>query len=281
MKLSLEGGPPTTICDCVMPFGASWGPDDTIVFACGESSGLWRVSASGGEPEQITELDREAGEVSHRLPQVLPGGKAVLFTVVKDRPLPVDETQIVVQSLETGKRKILTEEGSDARYVPTGHLTGHLVFAREGNLMAAPFDLSNLALTGTFVPVLEGVSHAMYTYMSSLETGAAQFAFSTSGSLAYINGSVWPELKHQVVWVDRDGQVEILGLEPGQYGFLRLSPDRSEFAFNKTYGRWSIWIYDLVRGTLSPQISEGWDAFPTWTPDGEGFAFSSCPSGNV
>ena len=272
-KFPLEGGPPTTICDCAKPFGASWGPDGTIVFACGESSGLWRVSASGAEPEQITELDREAGEVSHRLPHVLPDGKSVLFTVVKYRTIPVDWTkaQIVIQSLETGERKILQEGGSDGRYVPTGHL----VFAREATLMAAPFDLSSLALTGSPVRVLEGVSHVIYTYLSFLETGAAQFAFSTSGSLAYLSGSVWPEFEHQLVWVDRDGHEEPLGLEPAHYSSLRLSPDGSKVALNKMYKNPSIWVYDLTRGTLAPQTFEGFDAFPAWAPDGESFAFLS------
>ncbi len=239
-KIPLDGGPPRTICDCSTPFGASWSSDGTILFTCSESGGLWSVSASGGEPQEITELDQEAGEVSHRLPHVLPDGKAVLFTVVKDQTLPVDwrQSQVVVQSLETGERRVLEKGGSDARYVPTGHL----VFAREATLMAAPFDLASLALTGAPVPVQEGVSHAMYAGASYDDTGAAQFSFSTSGSLAYVSGSVWPEIKHQVVWVDRGGQVEPSGIDPAWYLSVRLSPDTSQVALSKRYKGGSFWI---------------------------------------
>ena len=130
-------------------------------------------------------------------------------------------------------------------------------------------------MTGSPVRVLEGVSHVIYTYLSFLETGAAQFAFSTSGSLAYLSGSVWPEFEHQLVWVDRDGHEEPLGLEPAHYSSLRLSPDGSKVALNKMYKNPSIWVYDLTRGTLAPQTFEGFDAFPAWAPDGESFAFLS------
>ena len=98
-KFPLDGGPPTTICDCRIPYGASWGSDDTIAFVCAAQSGLWRVSASGREPEQITELDKDTGEVSHRLPHMLPGGRAVLFTVLRYQTIGLDweKAQIVVQ----------------------------------------------------------------------------------------------------------------------------------------------------------------------------------------
>ena len=272
-KLPLEGGPSTTICDCPgSPYGVSWSIDDTIVFNCGEE-GLSRVSASGGEPEQITELDKEAGEVSHRLPHVLPGGEAVLFTVVRHRTIPVDWglAQIVVRELETGRTRVLIEGGSDGRYVPTGHL----VFAREGTLMAAPFDLPSLALTGPAVPVLEGVSHAIHTANAERETGTAQFAFSDSGSLAYIGGSIFPEQKRQVVWVDRDGNVEPTGIEPGAYAVVRLSPDGSKVLLSRGYTSFDIWTHDLTRNTRTRQTFEGSNDYPIWPPHGTRFTFKS------
>ena len=272
-KLPLEGGPSTTICDCPgSPYGVSWGSDDTIVFNCG-GEGLSRVSASGADTEQITELDKEAGEVSHRLPHVLPGGEAVLFTVVRHRMIPVDwsEAQIAVQELGTGKSNILIEGGSDGRYVPTGHL----VFAREGTLMAAPFDLASLALTGPAVPVLEGVSHSIHTANAERETGTAQFAFSDSGSLAYIGGLVFPEQKRQVVWVDRDGNVEPTGIEPGAYAVVRLSPDGSKVLLSRAHTSFDIWTYDLTRKTRPRQTFEGSNDYPIWTPDGTRFTFKS------
>ena len=274
-KVPIDGGPSTTICDCDQAYGASWGPDDTIVFTCGRRSPLWRVSSSGGEPQQITELDRERGELSHRLPHFLPGGRAVLFTVVRHSLLPVDwsQAQIVVHSLESGEQRVLLENGSDARYVPTGHL----VFAREATLIAVPFDLATLSVTGPQVPVLENVNHALYTGHPRRETGAAQFAFSDdSGSLAYIAGSVYPEFKYRVVRVDRKGAVERLeGIEPGAYFSVRLSPDQSKLALDRWYKRSSVWVYDLRRATLSPQTLEGSNVWPTWTLNGEGLVVAS------
>ncbi len=145
-KYPLAGGQPTTICDCLQAFGATWASDDTIVFTCELSGPLWRVSAQGGEPEQLTELEETAGEVSHRLPHAIPNVSAVLFTILRENYTNPNSSNgvIAVQSLETGERKVLIEGGLDARYVRSGHL----VFAREGTLWAAPFDLAGLAVTG-------------------------------------------------------------------------------------------------------------------------------------
>ena len=192
-KLPLEGGPTTTICDLGQSCGASWGGDNTIVFAASRVGPLWRVSASGGEPERITELDTEAGETSHRLPHFLPGVRSILFTVtrgtgVKDQ---WSKSQIVVQSLETGERKVLIEGGSDARYISTGHL----VFVRKATLMAVAFDLASLTARGPEVPVLEGVSYGVNSPGGQMDTAAAQFTLSESGSLAYIAGSSFPQPK--------------------------------------------------------------------------------------
>ena len=274
-KYPLAGGPPTTICDCPQPFGASWASNGTIVFACEPTSGLWRVSDSGGEPEQITELDEEAGEVSHRLPHVLPGGKALLFTVLRSSATYVEQSgvEIVVQSLETEERKVLIEGGSDPRYVPSGHL----VFARDATLWAAAFDLEGLALIGPEAPVLEGVSQALYTLAAANDTGAAQFAFSNSGSLAYVGGLVFPESKREFVWVGRDGEEEedLVSVEPARYHRPRLSPDGTRIAYDTSHKKKQIWTYDLERHTRTLQTLEGLNSTPIWSPDGTALAFSS------
>ena len=252
-KYPLEGGTPTTICDAELPFGASWASDDTIVFAPNQESALWRVSAAGGEPKAITQLDREAGEVSHRLPFVLPDAEAVLFTVMRYQTDTTgwDNSQIAVQSLQSQEKKILIEGGSDARYVPTGHL----VYTLEGTLMAAPFDPEKLERTGPAVPIQENVSHAIYSGVSEQETGAGQFAFSNSGTLvAYISGSLFPEAKRKLVWVDRKGAVEPIDIDPAKYVAVRLSPtNSSRLLLDTLYKSSSIWTYDLSRGTKSPQ----------------------------
>ncbi|MFO7694249.1 MAG: hypothetical protein R6V57_14265 [Vicinamibacterales bacterium] len=124
-------------------FGASWSSDDTIVFGR-ERGGLMRVPAAGGVPQPLTTTDAAAHEVSHRLPHVLPDGKAVVFTITRDLMPNWQGAELAVQSLATGVRKSLGR-GADARYVPPA---GALVFVREGTLFTAPFDLSRMEVTG-------------------------------------------------------------------------------------------------------------------------------------
>ena len=99
-KVPLGGGPAVTLCKAAAIFGASWGSDGTIVFATARNGGLWRVSAAGGTPEALTTL--QPGEFSHRLPHMLPGGHAVIFTISKAANR-WDDTQVVVRSLATGE----------------------------------------------------------------------------------------------------------------------------------------------------------------------------------
>ena len=166
--------------------------------------GLVRMSAAGGTPETITTLDSTKGEIGHNWPEILPGGKAVLFT------LNTSEQQIVVESLETGRRQILVQ-GSHARYVPTGHL----VYAREGRLLAVSFDLARLKVTGVPVPIVEDVMVTNFT--------GAQFCFSRLGLLVYIPGDI-KLAERTLVWVDRKGMVQPLLRPPRPY-WPRLSPD--------------------------------------------------------
>ena len=206
---------------------------------------------------------------------MLPEGKAVLFTVL--RHWDWGTAQIVVQSLDTGKREVLIEPGVDARYVPTGHL----IFAREGTLMAVPFDLANLEVTGAAAPVLEGVSQVIHAPNSGSDSGAAQFAFSAdSGTLAYIAGTVFPEFKMKVVWVDRNGKPEPTGIDPEQYLAVRLHPDDdNKVLLNTFYKDRHIWTYDLARGIRQQQTLEAINQFPIWSPDGASFAFQSNRTG--
>ena len=267
-KYPVKGGTPTTICHCNSIFGASWAADDSIVVACNFDGGLDRVSALGGKPEALTELDKEAGEVAHWLPHVIPGANAVLFTVLR-HSIVADwkNRDIAVQSLETGERKVLIKEASDARYVRSGHL----VFAREGTMWAVPFDRAGLTVTGPEFRILEGVSQALNTNRGPDDTGAAQFAVSCSGSLAYIAGSVAPDFERDIILVDRDGREESIGIEPARYHIVRLSPDDSRVALDKGG---QIWTYDLDRRASTIQTSKG-GSTPTWSPNGARLIFGS------
>ena len=148
-----------------------------IAFAPAATSALQQVPDAGGAPQPLTRLDK--GENSNRWPEFLPGGKAVLFTAGTAVPGIFTNAQVAVQSLGTGERRNLIPGGTNPRYAPSGHL----VYAQGGNLMAVPFDPQRLTATGAAVPVVEGV-------LQSPLTGAAQYSFSTTGSLVYVPGGV-------------------------------------------------------------------------------------------
>ena len=267
-KISVSGGAPVVLCDFTPPvFGASWRADDTIVF--GQSEGILRVSANGGAPELLVET--EPPEQVHG-PQILPEGESVLFTLATTSDgTRWDEAQIVVQSLDTGERRTLIEGGSDARYVPTGHL----VYALEDVLFAAPFDVGSLEVTGGQVPVVEGVRRSPIT-------GLARYAFSEWGSLIYVAGFVSTD--RILALVDRSGVVEPLNVRPAPYLSPRLSPDGSQLAVQtlEDDGQSVVWVYDLSGDTAIRQLTqEGNDSRPIWTPDGERLTFASDRAGTT
>ncbi|MDA2929998.1 hypothetical protein MYX84_08650, partial [Acidobacteria bacterium AH-259-O06] len=259
-KVSIHGGPAATICEVDgNPRGASWGADDTIVFATWTSKGLLTVPAVGGEPRHLTTVDQEGEE--HWWPEILPGGQAVLFTITGGA---IESAQVAVLSLETGDQKVLVPGGSNRHYSPTGHL----VYGLEGVLWAVAFDLDRLEVSGEPVPVLENV-------MTKI-TGAANFSFSDDGSLVYIPGSV-TEVERTLVWVDREGHEEPLAAEPGRYFHPRVSPDGSRVAMNFTdSGNENVWIYELARKTSSRlTFDPAVDRTPLWTLDGQRVVFGS------
>ncbi len=196
-KVSLGGGPAVTLAETTVA-GASWGPDDTILFGLANGS-LVRISAAGGNPQAVTTL--ADGEVGHYRPDFLPSGKAALFTVWSGT---LETSQIAVVSLDTGERRTLTG-GTYPRYVPSGHI----VFAREASLWAVPFDVERLELTGTSVPVVEGV-------WVSANSGSAQFAIANNGTLLYATGGA-SGVYRTLVWGDRAGREEPLTAEPRRY----------------------------------------------------------------
>ena len=148
----------------------------------------------------LTIPDRKKGGDSHRWPEILPGGKAVLFTI--GTGTDYNDARIGLLSLEKGERRVLVEGGTYARYVPSGHL----VYAHAGGLLAVPFDLKRLEVTGTPVSILESVS------MSSF-TGTAQFSFSDDGSLAYVFGGLSVG-ERTLLWVDRKGAAQPIPAPP-------------------------------------------------------------------
>ena len=262
-KVAITGGAPVTLCGAGSIYGASWGADDRIVFGQA-SQGIFQVSANGGNKELLISVDSKNNESAHG-PQILPGGEAVLFTLAQGRAW--DDAQIVVQNLETGERKVLINGGRDVRYAPTGHL----VYVQEGTLLAVPFDVTRLEVTGGRVPFVEGIAPGTVS-------GAAQFAFSDLGSLAYILGGEGGN--RTLVWVDREGKEEPLAAEPRRYTWPRISPDGARLAFiSRDFEGAHVWTIDLRRNTPAQITFESTDGFPLWTPDGQRIVFTSLREG--
>jgi Tol biopolymer transport system component/predicted Ser/Thr protein kinase len=264
-KASATGGSSQTLCDAALGEGGSWGPDDTIYFAPSNISGLWKVAASGGKPQEVTKPDRSKGDFSHRWPQVLPGGKAVLFT---SRTGPGwEESNIVVQLLATGERRILVKGGNTGRYVPTGHL----VYSRAGVLMAVPFDLTRLEVSDS-PPTLLGE-------IVSEWTEGAHYSLSASGSLAYVPDSP-QRLQRRLAWVDRKGGVEPLPAPPRPYENPRISPDGRRVAVQIEEATIGIWVHDFSRATLTRLTTpDASSQAPFWTPDGKHIAYRATRAG--
>ena len=248
--------------------GASWGPDDEIIFAL-ETGGLARVTRAGGDPQRLTVLDPERGEVTHRQPHILPGGEAVLFTShTQNRAF--DAANIEVLDLETAERKLLLRGGYDARYAPTGHL----VYASQGALYAVAFNLEELEVVGTPVAMLQGVSMRP-------DQGFAHFSLADSGALVYVSNEARAE-QYPVVQVDLQGNASPLWARPGSYINPRLSPDGGRLAVSllSDESGLDLWIYDREQGVPTQlTFHDGYEIFPAWSPDGERLAWASTLDG--
>jgi len=265
-KVAVSGGAPQPICDTDAGFGATWGPDDTVVFTTRFHSGLSRCAASGGPLHVLTTLDEAKHEKSHRWPQFLPGGRSVIFTIIPADIGPYDNAQIAVLSLDTGRIRVLVDGGSHPRFIRTGHL----LYVRGGSLIAVPFDPRSLEITGESRSVLDGVS-------TSAINGSAYFSVSDTGLLAYIRGGALGS-DRRVLWVDRRGHVEPLIDDRRAFNTLRLSPDGQRLALSISAANDQAWIYHLARRTLTP-LTLAWDNdVDSWTPDGTRVVFRSAIS---
>ena len=254
-RVPLGDGPVRSIVE-VIGGDRDWGPNDMIVG--GDFSGLWLVPAAGGERTHLTTPSEE--EVSHGNPRFLPSGRAVLFFILTgDR----DTDQVAVYDFDSDERRILLPGRS-----PTYVASGHLVFWRDSSLWAVPFDSDRLEVRGNPVPVVERV-HA--------SASGGWYSLSSDGTLAYVPQREQAAVLTSLVWVDRQGNEDLLAAEPRPYGEVQLSPDGRQVALEVRDGENSdIWIYDLVRdGSTRLTFDPAIDWWPIWTPDGDNVVFSS------
>ena len=258
-KTSLAGGSPITLCDAPrLNLTGDWF-QDTIVFSATFESGqgLYRVSANGGEPEMLTTVNLDEGEVFYIFPDFLPDGKHILFTIRFNTGF-----QTALLSLETGERKVVLENARQARYLSTGHLVYEQ--SRTGNLMAAPFDLAALEVTGDSVQVVQGVRQA--------PNFSVDYALSAEGTLVYVPGQVTDV--QRLVWVDREGRESVITQEDVSFGTPRISPNGRQIAVAiSTRGETqNIWIYDLEDESMRRLTFEG-GGVVNWSPDGKWIIF--------
>jgi len=262
-KVSRGGGAPVEICSGVSRVfrGADWAADGKIYFA--EAASGMHVILNNGETELIAAPDGASGEKTYRFPHVLPGASEILFTLASTEILSYDDASVALLSLDSGEIRVLFEGGTNARYVPTGHI----VFGRGGKLLAVPFDLPSLRVTGPPVEVLDGV-------VTSDGYGSVQFAFSDDGTLVYISGG--PEqYAFELLLLDRDGQVTPLPQPSRPYGAARVSPEGDRLVVGVLGANASIWTYNFERETMTRLVSK-WDNYsPVWRSAGNEVAFSS------
>jgi serine/threonine-protein kinase len=270
-KVTVTGGPAVPICETDGNLrGASWNPDGTIIFATNNlATGLQRVSSNGGQPTVLTKPNRDQGEGDHLFPQVLPGGQAVLFTILPTTG-GIENAQVAVLDLRTGTQKVVVRGGGRARYVTSGHL----VYAVSGGLRAVGFNLDSLETRGTPTPVATGVVNPSPI--------AADFDVSGDGTLFYITGGAQGVVQRSLVWVDRQGREEAIETPLRAYTFPRLSPDGRQVALDIRDQESDIWILDLGRNVLRRlTFDPGVDGIPAWTPDGSRVLFNSQVGGGA
>jgi serine/threonine-protein kinase len=264
-KVPLTGGPAVTLAtlDTAGPSGATWGSMNTIIVATNSvTTGLQRIDAVGGATTVLTRPDRARGEADHFWPEMLPGGRAVLFTITALTG-GLDGAQVAVLDLETGKWKILVRGGSHAHYVSSGHL----VYLAAGAVHAVPFDLTRLETRGTPVPVIRDVETTL--------NGGVLAVVAGDGTLAYVPGSV-AGTPRTLVWVDRQGRETPIPVPPRPYFLPALSRDGTRVAVFANDQERDIWLWDLGRTTFSRvTFTSGVDVVQIWTPDSRRLIFTS------
>jgi serine/threonine-protein kinase len=265
-RMALGGGAPVTIVDLTTANlrGVAWGDDGWIYYTPTVSAGLWRIRASGGAAEQLTTPDFAAGEKTHRFPCVLPGSKALVFMVGTSRLTSFEDARIEVLALDTKTRHRLVDGGSYPQYASTGHL----LYTRKAQLIAVPFDVNQLKLTGSPVTVADDMFADPYY-------GMGNYGVSRNGVAVRMIGGA-SAVPQTLASVDRAGASQPLKIDPVVIGAMgRVSPEGARLVTYFTGATSQLALFDLARGTSS-RLTYEWDnETPVWSPDGARLAFIS------
>jgi len=262
-KVSISGGSPQTLSELARGYFGSWGSNGVIAFSGAGTNALSKVSEAGGTPSPLTALDQPRGEFVHTFPWFLPDGRHFIYLSVRSNG-PKAERWICAGSLDSKETKCLLKADSPAVYAPPGYL----VYVLGGTLVAQPFDARRLLITGDAVPIA---------------SSARSISVSANGILAYIAGASG-ETELQLQWFDRSGKSLGTVGQPADYSSPALSPDGTRIAVGiqgaGAAGR-NLWILDLKRGTASRLTFDSADEFnPIWSGDGSHILFSSALKGN-
>ncbi len=268
-RVPVTGGSPLEITEASFDRGTFWGEDDAILLSPNRFGPIVRVSIDGnGEPQPVTELTGD--DITHRWPQLLPGGRALLFTA-HTRTEGFEDASIMVRDLSSGEQRVVFRGGSYGRYVPSGHL----VYSIGGALFAAPFDIEGLTVTGPSAPVIEDVQ-------TDSSGGGAQFHFADNGTLVVVPAVAQAGESLSWVFVDREGNVEQEWM-PGGFSYgPALSPDGSRLVATVIgeEGEQNLWSWD--RGRAAPTritFSETTDIFAVWLPNGRELIYAADADG--
>jgi len=268
-KISVDGGAVLLLTNLASQFaGASWGQDGIIVAQVG--SPLTRIPEGGGQPTPVIEF--ASGETAQTSPQILPGGKAVLFAA--NTKTGAETATVEVVSLADRRRKTLVQGGAFPRYVPSftsaGRGAGHLLYTSKGALLAIPFDSESLETHGTAVPILNDIGGP---------TGVAgKFDVSLTGTLIYQKGVGGTRPMLTVQWLGSAGRREPLLAKPGAYLTPSLSPDGKKLAMViiDTGGRQDVHVYEWQSDrTTKLTFGDHLYTAPVWSPDSRYVIFAS------
>jgi eukaryotic-like serine/threonine-protein kinase len=259
-KVAPAGGPPLAIASVRTDLfrGGSWGEDGTIVFAPDVISPLLRVSEGGGRVDTLTRLDAARGETSHRWPEWLPGQRGVLLQACRGS---AEQCEIAVFDLRSDSVRYLVP-GTSPHYIATGHL---VYTSPAGGLLAAPFDLDRMELTGNPISLMEGIlMRASYN---------GEFAIARNGTLLYLSGQ---SSGGNLTLLDSVGNGRTLLADLIDAQAPRFSPDGRRIAFAAaTEGPAEVWVYDRILETVSRLTFEGNAMYPAWTADGDTVYYST------